>query len=58
MVARSGDQTKVHVSIEGRAGHLVIDGPLVLLRDLVRTLDRPVPARPQPMRPEQPNGPR
>ena len=29
------EQTTLYVSVEGRAGHLVISGPLVLFRELV-----------------------
>ena len=32
------DDTKLYISIESRAGHLVIDGPMVLWRELISSL--------------------
>ena len=35
------DDTKLYISIESRAGHLVVDGPMSLWRELVGNL--PIP---------------
>ena len=32
------DETKLYISVESRAGHLVIDGPMVLWRELISSL--------------------
>jgi hypothetical protein len=32
------DDTKLYISVESRAGHLVIDGPMVLWRELISSL--------------------
>ena len=34
------DETKVYISVEGRSGHLVIDGPIELFGELLRTVGR------------------
>jgi hypothetical protein len=32
------DDTKLYISVESRAGHLVIDGPMTLWRELMGSL--------------------
>jgi hypothetical protein len=32
------DDTRLYISVESSAGHLVVDGPLLLWRELVGTL--------------------
>jgi hypothetical protein len=42
------DETQVYVSVEGKAGHLVVEGPLVLLRELLHDLGQHTTPAPEP----------
>jgi hypothetical protein len=40
------DDTRLYISVESSAGHLVVDGPMALWRELVGSL---APAPPDPL---------